>query len=92
MTPKEKHKNFLRISGKRTARVLEDLEILSFCSNPANYLYDNQELEPIFSSIEEKLRETRTRLEAKCPYRHAPFTLSGQPFAATGREEVQQDV
>lgn len=88
MTSKDKHDYFLKISSRRMERVLEALEQLGNCSNPATYLYDPKELELIFSVIEEKLRETRMRLEAKSPYRHAPFTLSAQPPAATGQEEV----
>ncbi len=88
MMPKDKHKYFLKISQKRMERIIEDLEALGNCSNPASYLYDVTELEPIFSSIEEKLRETRARLESRSPYRHVPFRLSDQPTEAAGQEEV----
>lgn len=83
MTPKDKHNNFLKIAGRRRDRILEYLDLLGNCSNPATYLYDAKELEPIFSAIEEKLRETRARMEAKSPYRHVPFSLSD-----IGQEEV----
>lgn len=88
MTPKEKHKYFLKISKKREERILEAIEALGSCSNPASYLYDTEELEPIFSAIEEKLRETRARLESRSPYRHVPFRLSDQLSVANDRKEV----
>lgn len=87
MTPKDKHNYFLKIAGRRRDRILEDLDLLGNCSNSATYLYDPKELEPIFSAIEDKLREVRVRMEARTPYQHIPFRLSGQLPGAIGQEE-----
>ena len=38
MTGQAKYKQFIKIAEKRTQRVLEDLEALGNCSNPATYL------------------------------------------------------
>ncbi len=39
MTGQAKYKQFIKIAEKRTQRVLEDLEALGNCSNPATYLW-----------------------------------------------------
>ena len=41
MTGQAKYKQFIKIAEKRTQRVLEDLEALGNCSNPATYLYSD---------------------------------------------------
>ncbi|MPM36680.1 hypothetical protein SDC9_83280 [bioreactor metagenome] len=76
MDANEKRKRFLRIAQKRTTHVIENLQSLGNCSNPATYLYDVRELEPIFSAIEAEVAATRARMEAQSPYRQVPFTLS----------------
>lgn len=89
MDSNEKHKRFLQIAQKRTTRIIEDLQSLGNCSNPATYLYDVRELEPIFSAIEEELKATRARMEAQSPYRHVPFKLSDQ--SAHGEEVPEHE-
>lgn len=87
MDSNEKHKRFLQTAQKRTTRILEDLQSLGNCSNPATYLYDVRELEPIFSAIEEELKATRARMEAQSPYHHTPFRLSDK---GAQNEEVME--
>lgn len=53
MTGQAKYKQFIKIAEKRTQRVLEDLEALGNCSNPATYLYSDHHLRQIFNAIDE---------------------------------------
>lgn len=85
MTAKEKHEHFQRIAPARRDRILADLQSLGNCSNPATYLYDVRELEPIFSAIEAEVSTTRVRMEAKSPYDHIPFRLSAPDTASASR-------
>lgn len=75
MTGQEKYKQFIKIAEKRTQRVLEDLEALGNCSNPATYLYSDHHLRQIFNAIDEKLSNVKKRLQERSPYSHIPFRL-----------------
>ena len=75
MTGQAKYKQFIKIAEKRTQRVLEDLEALGNCSNPATYLYSDHHLRQIFNAIDEKLSIVKKRLQARSPYSHIPFRL-----------------
>ena len=75
MTGQAKYKQFIKIAEKRTQRVLEDLEALGNCSNPATYLYSDHHLRQIFNAIDEKLANVKKRLQERSPYSHIPFRL-----------------
>ena len=75
MTGQAKYKQFIKIAEKRTQRVLEDLEALGNCSNPAIYLYSDHHLRQIFNAIDEKLANVKMRLQERSPYSHIPFRL-----------------
>ena len=75
MTGQAKYKQFIKIAEKRTQRVLEDLEALGNCSNPATYLYSDHHLRQIFNAIDEKLANVKMRLQERSPYSHIPFRL-----------------
>ena len=62
MTGQAKYKQFIKIAEKRTQRVLEDLEALGNCSNPATYVYSDHHLRQIFNAIDEKLANVKKRL------------------------------
>ena len=79
MTGKEKYKLFIKIAEKRTQRVLDDLDALGNCSNPATYLYSDHHLRQIFTAIDEKLSNVKQRLQARSPYGHVPFRLKPAP-------------
>lgn len=76
MDQNEKHERFLRLAAARTNQVLKALEVLGNCSTPVSYYYELDELGPIFTAIEEKVKETRTRLESRCRHKGPPFCLS----------------
>ena len=88
MPKRSKHEYFMRIADRRTNHVLESLEALGNCSNPATYEYSREEIEQIFAAIESKIVEVRSRLEFKSPYGHVPFRLSDVPEAVDGQGEV----
>lgn len=85
MTGKEKYKQFIKIAEKRTQRVLEALDALGNCSNPATYLYSDHHLRQIFNAIDEKLADVKHRLQERSPYGHTPFRLKD---ASNGKSET----
>ncbi len=57
-TPEER---FRRLATLRTNEVLRRLKILGNCSNRQVYGYTEKDVEKIFSAIERKLREVRSK-------------------------------
>lgn len=57
-TPRER---FRRLATLRTNEVLKRLKILGNCANRQAYDYTEKDVEAIFSAIERKVKETRTK-------------------------------
>lgn len=51
----EKEERFIRIAEKRTNKILEQIRLLSNCSNKNNYSYNDQQVDKIFKAIEKEL-------------------------------------
>lgn len=56
---------FKIVAENRTNKVLNDLRILSHCSNKALYEYSNEEIEKIFQAINEAASEAKTKFKGK---------------------------
>ena len=62
-TPAEK---FMRIAQSRTNTILENLRILGNCSNKRLYEYSQQDVDKIFGTINQRVKEIRLKFkEAK---------------------------
>ncbi len=57
----EKRERFVRIAEKRTNKILEQIRLLSNCSNKHNYSYTDEDIKIIFSAIESELKEARLK-------------------------------
>lgn len=75
MPNKEKHDRFQRVAQERKGHVLECLQALGNCSDPASYTYEAEELPPIFREIAAKLAEVWHRMSCHSPYPFVPFSL-----------------
>ncbi len=53
--------NFKRLAAARTNEVLKRLKILGNCSNRSHYDYTEEEVSRIFSEIERKTKETKSK-------------------------------
>lgn len=51
-----KREAFLRLAEKRTNAVIKKIQILSNCSNPYAYDYNDEDVRKIFAAIEEEMR------------------------------------
>ncbi|UCH96923.1 MAG: hypothetical protein JSV88_08755 [Candidatus Aminicenantes bacterium] len=58
---------FVRIAENRVNKILDSLESLGNCSNPRNYEYTKEDVEKIFSEIEEKLKEIKSMFLESSP-------------------------
>lgn len=59
----EREARFKRVAQRRTQRVLEDLRLLSNCSNKSAYYYTEEDVKKIFRNIEEELRLTKAKFK-----------------------------
>lgn len=61
----DRHERFKRLATQRTNNVLRAIRILGNCSNKSVYGYGPEEVNKIFTEIERKIRETKTRFHIK---------------------------
>ncbi len=61
----DRNQRFKRLAIKRTNAVLEKLRLLGNLSSKANYDYSEEEINKIFSAIENKLKLVKTKFHAE---------------------------
>jgi hypothetical protein len=61
---KANRERFIRIAENRVNRILDAMDSLGNCSNRRNYDYSDTDVKKIFSEIEKKAKETRSRFQA----------------------------
>lgn len=59
----ERRARFIRVAERRTREILHKLRLLGNCSNKSAYSYTEEEVELVFSAIQEQLDAARTRFE-----------------------------
>lgn len=91
MAKEEKYDRFQRIAQERKQHVIECLQTLGNCSDPASYAYDVKELGPIFQAIVEKLAEVWHRMNCHSPYPFVPFRLSSKSEFIIGGNHCRRD-
>ena len=57
----QKRERFKRLAAQRTNSVLQRLKVLGNCSNRSAYDYTEDEINKIFSEIERRVRETKSK-------------------------------
>ncbi len=57
----QKRERFKRLASQRTNAVLKKLKVLSNCANRSAYDYTEEEINKIFSEIEKRVRETKSK-------------------------------
>lgn len=61
-SPRER---FKIVAENRTNKILNDLRILSHCSNKALYEYSTEEVERIFQAVSDAAVEAKTKFKGK---------------------------
>lgn len=62
---KSKRERFLEMAEKRTQAVLEKLRVLGNCSNRQAYEYTAEDIQKVFSAIDQQLALTKARFEER---------------------------
>jgi hypothetical protein len=57
----QKRERFKRLATQRTNIVLKRLKVLGNCANRSAYTYTEEEINRIFSEIERRVRETKSK-------------------------------
>lgn len=68
-----KRQRFLRVAERRTNSILETIRLLGNTSNKNLYQYSDSDVEKIFSTVDEKLKEAKLRF--KTDKKRERFTL-----------------
>ncbi len=61
MDQENKNERFKRLATQRTNAVLQKLKVLGNCSNRSAYDYTEEDINKIFSEIERRVRETKSK-------------------------------
>jgi hypothetical protein len=68
----DKKERFKRLATQRTNALLQKLKVLGNCSNRSAYDYSEEEINKIFSEIERRVRETKSKFHFP---KHKEFKL-----------------
>ena len=64
-TEQEKYERFKRVAEGRTNKIIDQIRLLGNCANKSNYEYSEEDIKKIFSAIENELRLTKAKYQAK---------------------------
>jgi len=70
-----KRERFVRIAEARTNKIIDTIRLLGNCSNSSAYEYTSKDIDKIFSTIENELREARKRFNKMEGKKGTLFTL-----------------
>lgn len=62
-----KRERFIGLAENRTNGVINNLRILSHCSNKSLYEYEQDEIEKIFKAIDDAIIEAKSKFKDKKP-------------------------
>lgn len=60
-TEENRDDRFKRVAAKRTNDIIHKIRLLGNCSNRSSYNYDEQQVNRIFSAIEQELKAAKAR-------------------------------
>ena len=61
----QKEENFKRLAENRTNKIIDMLHLLGNLSNTSNYSYSEEQVEAIFSALEQELKVQKSRFTVK---------------------------
>ncbi|MCI7290822.1 MAG: hypothetical protein MR504_01325 [Methanobrevibacter woesei] len=67
--------NFIRLAEARTNKIIDMINLLSNLSNKSNYSYTEEQVEAIFSSIQQALDESKENFINKPEKKKKKFRL-----------------
>lgn len=60
-TEENRDDRFKRVAAKRTNDIIHKIRLLGNCSNRSSYNYDEQQVNRIFSAVEQELKAAKAR-------------------------------
>lgn len=75
MKDESKREKFIRIAEARTNKVINMIQLLGNCSNPALYDYSQKDVTKIFDAIQLELDEAKKRYNKQDSQKNNKFTL-----------------
>ena len=70
-----KRDKFVRLAEARTNKIISMLQLLGNCSNTSAYDYSQQDVDKIFSAIENEVREAKKKFNKTESKKGSRFTL-----------------
>ncbi len=70
-----KREKFVRLAEARTNKIIDMLQLLGNCSNSSAYDFTQQDVEKIFSAIEQEIRESKKKFNKIESKKSSRFTL-----------------
>lgn len=64
-TSEVKSLRFKRVAENRTNKIIDQIRLLGNCANTSNYEYTEEEVRKIFLAIENELKNTKMKYQAK---------------------------
>jgi len=64
-TKEAKRRRFVRLATIRTNAVLDKLRVLAHCANKSAYSYTEQDVEKIFSELEDEIKVVKSRFKIR---------------------------
>ena len=75
MENETKRAKFVRLAEARTNKIIDMIQLLGNCSNPAAYEYTAQDVEKIFSAIDSELKEAKKKFAKTESKNNSRFSL-----------------
>jgi len=72
-----KHDKFIRVAEYRTNNIIKMIRLLGNCSNTVTYEYSEEEIEQIFSAIEDEIRKSKSRYSINKKDNYEIFKIRG---------------
>ena len=92
----EKRKKFMEYAGKRVNNVLHDIQILEPMSRSTSYDFTRQDVEEMFSAMQETLNNAKAefekKFEEKARSEKKVFTFGGSTATTVTVEEIASEV
>lgn len=70
-----KRDKFVRLAEARTNKIIDMIQLLGNCSNSSAYDYTQKDVEKIFSTIENEVREAKKKFNKAESQKGSRFTL-----------------
>ena len=70
-----KRERFVRLAENRTNKIINMVRLLGNCSNRSAYEYDKDDVQQIFTSIEEEVKNAKTKFLQADDHSQSTFKL-----------------